>query len=209
MCLHSVQLLLPVHSKMTDYMLEHVCIIIIQMKPRKSYTGTRALMSSIVKISFNTLFVVVTLILPLYVHVCLFFARISLWNDPFLSWSWLWWVLVLPPGYCVASWGGGKHQCPAPGAVDQAPELFLAKSTNALALSSWSSEMPVMRRLLRRPYCSKASFCSRRWRTSPWSSSIVAPRSATLSLRVRNWACRPEMLWTMFLLAAVKGWVTW
>ena len=73
MCHNSVQLLLPVHSKMTDssYMLEHVYIIIIQFKPCKSTSGKRALMSSIVEIGFTTPFWVVTLILPLYVHACL------------------------------------------------------------------------------------------------------------------------------------------
>ena len=62
----------------------------------------------------------------------------------------------------------------------------LARFTTASVVSSRSSLMPVILRLLRRPYCSRTSFWSRSPRTSPWSCAMVASRSASAVFRPRT-----------------------
>ena len=62
----------------------------------------------------------------------------------------------------------------------------LARFTTAAVVSSRSSLMPVILRLLRRPYCSRASFWSRSPRTSHWSCAMVASGSAPLPCWIKS-----------------------
>ena len=72
----------------------------------------------------------------------------------------------------------------------------LARFTTAAVVFSWSSLMPVILRLLRRPYCSRASFLSLSPRTSPWSCAMVASRSANAVFRPRT-SSRSEATWIL------------
>ena len=64
----------------------------------------------------------------------------------------------------------------------------------SVVFSSHSSLMPEMRRLLRRPCCSRASFWWRSSHTSARRSLITASRWARASLRDWTWALREVTL---------------
>ena len=74
----------------------------------------------------------------------------------------------------------------------------------AVVSSSSSSGMPLIRRLLRLPYCSSASLWSFSWRTSWFRASIFSSRSARLALRARTSPLRSSMWLTSSWLAVLR-----
>ena len=78
---------------------------------------------------------------------------------------------------------------------------LLAKDTRASVVSSWVSLMPQIRRLCRRPCCSRASLASRSCWTSVCRASIWVSRSARADRSEVTSDLREEMESTRSLLA--------